>query len=297
MSLLLWLSIAPSAQEQRPRPALPEGTVALRDVEYVPRGHERQKLDVYVPRSASAVPLVVWIHGGAWQGGSKERPKGIGFLSRGYAVASVNYRFSQHAPFPAQLEDCKAAVRWLRANAQRLNIDPDRIGVWGHSAGGHLAALLGTTGNTKAFDVGPNLAHSSRVQAVCDWSGPTDLGLYGRSGPEDVLGRLIGGPIQDNRARVARANPITYVSRGVPPFLITHGDRDGLVPLKHSELLAAALRRVGGEVTLRVVRGAGHDPAEPDSNQKVMEFFDRHLRVTRRAPSTITLQTRAKTKE
>ena len=256
--------------------------MAFRDVEYVPQGHARQKLDVFVPRSASPVPLVIWIHGGAWQGGSKERPKGVPFLSRGYALASVNYRLSQNATFPAQLEDCKAAVRWLRANARRLNIDPNRIGVWGHSAGGHLAALLGTTGNTKAFDVGPNLSQPSRVQAVCDWSGPTDLGLYVRSGPDDALGRLIGGAIQDNRAKVARADPATYVSRGVPPFLITHGDRDGLVPLKHSELLAAALRRVGGDVTLRVVRGAGHDPTEPDTDQTVGAFFDRCLRRVRR---------------
>ena len=205
-------------------------------------------------------------------------------LREGYAVASINYRLSQHAIFPAQIEDSKAAVRWLRAEGPKHGIDPDRIGVWGSSAGGHLVALLGATGDTKKFDKGPRADVSSKVQAVCDFFGPTDFTLMSKfpstmdhDSPNAPEARLIGGPVQENKEKAASANPITYVSKGDPPFLILHGDKDPLVPLNQSEILAAALKKAGVEVTFHVVKGAGHGFGGEEIREMVRRFFARHL--------------------
>jgi acetyl esterase/lipase len=260
----------------------------LRDLAYVPGGHERQKLDLYLPTQtgpSSKRPLIVWVHGGAWLGGSKNPCPALRFVSRGYAVASINYRLSQHALFPAQIEDCKAAVRWLRANASQYHYDPNRIGVWGASAGGHLVALLGTTGDVKEFDVGPNAGVSSRVQAVCDFFGPTDFtkmssfpSTMKHDAPDSPESKLIGGPIQENKDKVQRANPITYVTKDDPPFLIVHGDKDPLVPHNQSEILLDALKKAGIEATLYTVSGGGHGGfKDPQVDILVAEFFHRHL--------------------
>src|SRR5438067_9711157 len=151
---------------------LPEGTKAHRDLAY--GAHERQKLDLFLPPDVSGpLPLVLWVHGGGWENGRKEQNPALPFLAKGYAVAATNYRLSQHAVFPAQILDCKNAVRYLRAHAQEYGLDPDRFGVWGASAGGHLVALLGTTGeNTFAEETGDTKKASSAVQAVVDWFGP-----------------------------------------------------------------------------------------------------------------------------
>jgi len=179
-------------------------------------------------------------------------------------VASIDYRFSTDAIFPAQIEDCKAAVRWLRLNADILNLNPQRFGAWGESAGGNLVALLGTTGNVKEFDVGENLDVPSNVQAVVDYFGPTDFlqmdahrlpgSKYRHNTLKSPESMLIGGPIQELKDRVARANPITYVTKDAPPFLIVHGDRDPHVPHHQSELLEAALKQAGVPVTLYTVK-------------------------------------------
>jgi acetyl esterase/lipase len=241
--------------------------MAYRDLDYVTNGHPRQKLDLYLPKDGQGLPLIINIHGGAWQGGSKEMEARLDYLARGYAVASVNYRLSQHALFPAQIEDCKAAVRWLRAHAAQYRLDPDRFAAWGSSAGGHLAALLGTTGDVKTFAVGENLNVSSRVQAVVDYFGPTDFLQMDAhrlsNGQVHDLSRspeslLIGGPLQENKDKLARASPITYVTKEAAPFLICHGDADPLVPHHQSELLEAALKQAGVPVTLYTVKGAGH---------------------------------------
>jgi acetyl esterase/lipase len=282
------LGLAPSAGAQerpRPRPTLPEGVKVERDLAYVADGHARQRLDLYLPEKASGpLPVIVWVHGGAWQAGSKDNCPAAPFAARGYAVASVNYRLSQHARFPAQIEDCKAAVRWLRAHAKQYNLDPDHVGVWGASAGGHLVALLGTTGGVKELvGAGGNADQSSRVQAVVDWFGPTDLTKMGGSHdrPDSPEARLLGGPVGEDKGRAARANPITYVTKDAAPFLILHGDRDPTVPFGQSELLEAALRKAGVEVTLVPVKGAGHGgPAfnSPDNRRAVEKFFAKHLK-------------------
>ncbi|MBM3837629.1 MAG: alpha/beta hydrolase [Verrucomicrobia bacterium] len=275
----------PQGRPTPTQPALPDGARTFRDLEYVPGGHERQKLDLYLPKEGRQLPLLVWVHGGAWRAGSKDTCPALSFVREGYVVASINYRLSQHAIFPAQIEDCKAAIRWLRANAGQYGIDADRIGVWGSSAGGHLVALLGTAGDAKQFEKGEHLEWSSRVQAVCDWFGPTDFTQMNKAGSsmdhdaaDSPESHLIGGPIQNNKEKTARANPITYVSRDDPPFLIMHGDRDPLVPMNQSELLEAALKSAGVEVTFHVVKGAGHGFGGPELTRMVREFFARHLK-------------------
>jgi acetyl esterase/lipase len=280
--------MATAALAQPERPDLSKVTV-LRDIEYVPGGHPRQKLDLYLPRDAQAGskrPLIVWVHGGAWLGGSKDNCPAVRFTSDGYAVASVNYRLSQHAIFPAQIQDCKAAIRWLRANADTHGIDPNRIGAWGASAGGHLVALLGTAGDVNDFDVGPHAGVSSRVQAVCDFFGPTDftkMSSFPSSMDHDAAdapeAKLIGGPIPQNKDKAQRANPITYVTKDDPPFLIVHGDKDPLVPHNQSELLRDALKAVDVSVTFYTVQGGGHGGfKDPQVDVLVTEFFNKRLR-------------------
>ena len=146
-------------------------------------------LDLYCPEKFSgAVPVIIYIHGGGWRSGRKERCPAVALVQDGYAVASIDYRLTSTAPFPAQIEDCKAAVRWLRANAAKYNLDADRIGVWGMSAGGHLAALLGTSGGVPELEgSGDNMQYSSQVQAVCDVAGPADLPALTNVGPKRTL--------------------------------------------------------------------------------------------------------------
>jgi len=274
-------------QERSSSPEVPPGTTVHRDLPYVNDGHPRQVLDLYLPSGGARLPLIVWIHGGAFRAGSKEDGVPVDYLDAGYAIASINYRFSQHARFPAQIEDCKAAVRWLRAHAAQYGLDAARFGAWGPSAGGHLVAMLGTTGNVTRFDVGEYPEVSSRVQAVVDYFGPTDFlqmdahrvpGGMVHDAADSPESELVGGPIQENADRVAAANPITYVGPDAPPFLIVHGDRDPLVPHHQSELLVAALERAGTPVTFYTVTGAGHggftDPAVPELTRA---FLAEHL--------------------
>jgi acetyl esterase/lipase len=267
-ALLLCAAASLAGAQPGPGVPLPEGTKVLKDLAYVPGGHERQKLDLYLPPTGARWPLVVAIHGGAFRMGSKEGEPAGAFVARGFAVAAINYRLSQHAVFPAQIEDGKAAVRWLRANAARYGYDPGRIASYGGSAGGHLVAMLGTTGDVKAFDVGANPGVSSRVQAVVDFFGPTDFlqmdahrfsaAAMTHDTPDSPESQLVGGPIRDNPDKVARANPITYVTPDDPPFFIVHGDADLLVPHHQSELLEAALRRAGVRVRLVTILGGPH---------------------------------------
>jgi acetyl esterase/lipase len=259
----------------------------LRDIPYVTKGHERQRLDLYVPPQTEGLkPVIVWIHGGAWEAGSKANCPAKGMPAKGYVVASVGYRLSQHAVFPAQIEDCKAAIRWLRAHAAEYQIDPDRIGLLGESAGGHLVALLGTTGSIRDFDVGENLKQSSRVQCVIDWYGPTDFLHYGDPSEARLdttrspVTRLLGGTVVEKPELAKRASPIYYVKEDAAPFLIMQGDKDPLVPLQQSESLHAALQKAKVESVLKVYPGAGHGGAQfgsPDSLKLMVDFMDQHL--------------------
>ena len=292
LALILFFIVATLVLTQRRGsaevPKVPEGVTVYRDVVYVTDGHERQKLDLYVPAVGENLPLIIWVHGGAWRGGDKAHYIRMAYLKAGYAGASLNYRLSQHAVFPAQIEDVKAAVRWLRANAGTYRLDPNRFAAWGSSAGGHLVAMLGTAGDVAEFDVGENQKVSSRVQAVVDYFGPTDFlqmdthslpdGLV-HDAPDSPESQLVGGPIQEHKDRVARANPITYVSKDDCPFLIIHGDRDKLVPYHQSVLLKDALEAVGVPVTFYKVEGGGHgwfkDPKVPELTKA---FLEKHLK-------------------
>ena len=267
---------------------IPEGTKVEKNLAYVEKGHARQILDIAVPPSEKPVPLIVWIHGGGWLGGSKENPPTAAeFLKQGYAVASINYRFSNQAIYPAQIHDCKAAIRWLRANAMKYNIDPDRIGVWGASAGGHLVALLGTTGEVKEVEgeLG-NPKMSSRVQAVIDVFGPADFLKYAEHmGKDDVFGvnsllsKLIGGPVLDKKELAKLASPVAFVTKDDSPFLILQGDNDKLVPHQQSEEFHEALKKAGVTSELVIVPGAGHDSTVIAKNSvKVNDFFAKWLK-------------------
>jgi len=302
--MLAFIAFVAIAQQpgQSARLKLPEGTIVYHNLPYVTDGHERQKLDLYLPKMDFKLPLIIWVHGGAWLAGSKDQVGPLDYLSDGYAVASINYRLSQHAIFPAQIEDCKAAVRWLRSNAQKYNLDPNCFGAWGPSAGGHLVAMLGTTGDVNEFDarlgegspsrsgIGEHLTVSSRVQAVVDYFGPTDFlqmdehrlsdGMV-HNMPDSPESQLIGGYIQDNKEKVAKANPITYVTSDDAPFLIIHGDMDPLVPHHQSELLEAALKKAGVPVSFYTVKGAGHGGfKDPNVPKLTKEFFKKYLKAT-----------------
>ena len=276
----------------------PDGFRALRDLPYVENGHERQRLDLYVPNAPTATdagragrPLVFWLHGGGWETGTKQDCPAIALAARGYVVASVGYRLSSQAVYPAQIEDCKAAVRWLRAHAGEYGIDPARLGVWGASAGGHLAALLGTTAGTRRFDVGANLDQSSAVQCVLDWFGPTDFLRWGDPPTEEILdsphtaiARLLGGTVRAHEALARSASPLYFVDENSAPFLIVHGDRDAIVPVQQSEALHAALQKAGVASTLKVLPGAEHGgPAfsTPENLGLMTAFFDGHLHPDR----------------
>ncbi len=247
-------------------------------------GFRPLKMDIWLPRQASApVPLVLWVHGGAFQLGDRRElpptfaPDSVFRLlnEAGMACATVDYRHSLEAPFPAQLHDLKAAVRYLREFADVLNVDPARFGAWGESAGGHLVAMLGLTADREDLHGGLGAqGHSSGVSAVVDFYGVSSLvdiprmetpeGLFpaaltaavpaGMSRQPEQM--LVGG--SDDPALLAAASPLSHVRAGAPPFLLVHGDRDGLVPHSQTDLLAAALAGAGVEHEVVTVEGADH---------------------------------------
>jgi acetyl esterase/lipase len=297
--LCVTASLVAAAPEQKPKPSgsLSKGVKVERDIQYVPGGDLSQSLDLYLPEQSSEkpLPLVVWIHGGGWRGGSKAGCPAAGFVPQGYAAASVEYRFSQKAVFPAQIQDCQAAIRWLRANSKKYNIDPNHVGVWGASAGGHLVALLGTSGGKKAFPpIGGNEDESDRVHAVCDWFGPTDFNsvmkqaaddkvvrnIFKFNTPADPYSGLIGVKLGEDKEKGDAVSPVHYVSKDTPPILIMHGTADALVPFAQSEEFVDALTKAGVDVTLQKMPGSGHGgPAFnlPAVHELIKAFFDKHL--------------------
>ncbi len=268
-----------------------QATPDYKDVEYARIGGQSLTLDIYLPKNAAApYPVVVWIHGGAWVAGSKKSVTGLGLLRKGYALVSINYRFSWQAIHPAQIQDCKGAIRWIRAKAGEYGWDPERIGVWGSSAGGHLAALLGTSGGVPELEgsVGGNVSHSSRVQAVCDWFGPSDMLTIGdypasvdhRRG-DSPEGRLLGGPPKKVPDRARAASPVSYASPDDPPFLIQHGTNDPIVPFRQSVELDSVLRAHHVVSLFKPIQGAGHGGGgfNVDTTfRQVADFFDRYLK-------------------
>jgi len=284
-------------QQQRGqrRMRVPDNVELHQDLPYADTDNPRQKLDLLIPRKAGGpLPLVVFVHGGAWRGGNKS--SGVDRLAKfvaggDYAGASIAYRLSGEAKWPAQIHDCKAAIRWLKANAAKYRIDPKRIAVWGASAGGHLVAMLGVSGGVEELEgsLGSHRDHDSRVTCVLDWFGPTNFltmndqpGSMDHDAPDSPESLLVGGPIKEHPDRVRHASPLTYVSADDPPFLIAHGTEDRLVPFAQSIELYEALKKAGvtpAPLLARMVgAGHGHGVGGEELDLRVQQFLDMHLR-------------------
>jgi len=273
----------------------PPGVKVERGLEFASAGGKNLKLSLYRPENSSGnVPVVVLIYGGAWMMRNPwmEISKARWLATHGYAAAVIDYRLSSEALFPAQIYDCKAAVRWLRANAKKYGLDGAHIGAWGESSGGHLASLLGVTSGVAALEGHEgNTNESSRVQAVVDFFGPTDFlqmeahvlpgSWINHNAPSAPEALLIGGPVQENREKAEQANPIKYVTHDAPPFFIAHGEQDLLVPCNQSALLFEALKKAQVNVTFYKIAGAGHgDPAFDSDMMRaaVLAFLDKYLK-------------------
>lgn len=276
------------------QPRLPDGIQAELDIPYAETDHPRQRLDLLLPKNRAddkPLPVVVAIHGGAWMGGDKRQvlPRLFPYVTEGkYAGVSVGYRLSQDAIWPAQIHDCKAAIRWIRGNAKKYNLDPERIGVIGWSAGGHLVAMLGTAGDVKELegDLGNFDDQSSRVSCVVDFFGPADMLTIGEHpsqmkhfAPDSPEAKLLGVPILEDKEKARSASPIAFVSKDDPPFLIVHGTNDPLVPYQQSVSFRDALQKSGVPVALITVDNGGHGGfRNPEIERRVDAFFDAHLR-------------------
>lgn len=259
-----------------------------------------EKLDLYVPAGNGPFPLIIYVHGGGWRIGDKSLPVQRGivarFLKEGYAIASLNYRLSGEAKFPAAVQDVKTAVRWLRAHAQEYDLDPNKFSAWGDSAGANLVSVLGTScgaADLEGAELG-NADQSSCVQAVVDFYGPTDLLQMDQefSGTSCAANhnqansgesQYIGGPIQQNKTAAEKANPITYITADDPPFFIEHGTADCTVPPQQSQLLHDALKPVIGadKVTLTYLQGAEHGDkmfVTQSNLDLVAAFLNKYLR-------------------
>jgi acetyl esterase/lipase len=282
----------PLSPSYQPTPGTGRYTSTL-DLEYANVGGESLTLDLHLPEGDGPFPVIVWLHTGAWVSGDTSGGPAVRQASRGYAVASVEYRLAPKWTFPAQIHDAKAAVRWLRANAARYKLDPERIGVFGASAGGHLAALLGTTADRPELEdlTMGNAAFSSSVKAVVDFYGPTDLLQLSAhalpcmpmnpDSPFAPTSLFIGCAIQDCKEKTNAASPIRYVSEDDAPFLILHGTADCLVPWQQSVLLHDALKRAGLQSSLHLLEGAAHGGEEFDQlvwKQTVSDFLDKYLK-------------------
>jgi acetyl esterase/lipase len=279
--------VALAAQAHCAAAPAPEDVIVQRDVQYGKAGQRVLTLDIVRPKQPGATPLpvIVFVHGGGWRAGNKSQ--GVGLLTRfaatgNYFCASVGYRLSGEATWPAQIHDCKAAIRFLKANANKYNIDPQKIGVWGISAGGHLVSLLGTTGDVKELegDCGwPD--QSSRVTCVVDFCGPTDFTAIAKLDKGDAfaaVSALLGGPIDQKAQAAKEASPVTYVSKDDAPILIVHGTADNVVPFSQAEVFYQALKKAGVDATLVKIEGGGHGIGGPEVQRRVLNFFEKHLR-------------------
>jgi len=256
------------------------------DVVYGKGGGEDLKLDIASPKGLDhPVPCIVVIHGGGWSGGKRQDMAGIAkqAAAHGYVAATVSYRLAPKHVFPAQVEDCKCAVRWLRSVAKERNIDPDRIGAVGMSAGAHLAMMLGTMGASDGLEgEGGNGERPSQVQAVVSFVGPCNLvGEYPDISTQ-ILERFLGGKPQDKQAECKQASPITYVTSDDAPMLLFFGTKDPLVPYDQAFQMTKALTDAGVPARVELLIGAGHGWGNPDMQRSFDEtwsYFDRYLKT------------------
>ena len=279
MGVLLGMPLVAHAQDRSPdRADLRYGTVGDRDL----------VLDLYLPEGVEEPPLIVWVHGGAWREGSKDRPPTV-FVERGYALASLDFRLSAEAGFPAQVHDIKAAIRFLRGRAPELGYRTDRIAIVGASSGGHLAALVGVTNGVADLEgeIGEHRTESSDVQAILSYYGASNLTTilaqstpHGLSVREPALRLFIGGLPTEVPGIAERASPVSHVDAGDPPLLLLHGDQDPQMPINQSHELDGRYEALELDVTFDVVHGAAHGgPAffEDDHLERALDFLARTI--------------------
>lgn len=267
-----------------------------RDVIYGKGGSTELKLDIARPDGQGPFPAIVFIHGGGWHQGSRERYRDMirEAAERGYVAATISYRLMKfdedkketttaEPRFPAQINDAKAAVRWLRANADKYHVDPRRIGVTGESAGGHLSLLVGLTDSKANLEGdGGKAEESSRVQAVVNVFGPTDMAkCYETSSVAWIFRLFMGGTPEEAAETYQAASPITYVSSDDPPVLTIHGDKDALVPIAQAKMLDDKMKSAGAKHTLLLLEGQGHGfqgKAKETATNALWDFFKKHLK-------------------
>ena len=284
--ILCGLLLAPNANAQNARV---HSARAHKDIQYATVDGKALLLDLYLPENVASPPLVVWVHGGAWTRGSKDSFPSE-FVEAGIATASIDFRQSTEARFPAQVHDIKAAIRFLRARASQYGYTTDRIAVSGSSSGGHLAALVGVSSGVAALEgkVGDHLDQSSSIQAILDYYGPTNfMTILDQSTPHGLsvrvpaLDRLIGGRPEAVPELARLASPVEHVGPGDPPLFMLHGDQDLQVPINQSHELQGAYERAGLPVTFYVVHGAEHGGPEffePKPLQDALSFLRQTLK-------------------
>ncbi len=268
---------------------VPDSVEVIRGVEYKRAGDVALQLDLYRPKNLKeAVPGLVLIHGGGWRGGRRSdyHYYGIRFAEQGYVVATISYRLSGVAPYPAAIEDAKCAVRWLRNHAEEYHVDPARIGVAGGSAGGHLSMMIGYSSDVAAFDVGCGNNAGSKVQAVVNLYGPVDLTTeYART--HGLVTSFIGRSFEDDQDAYRAASPLTHVTADDPPTLTFHGTLDELVPVEQADTLHESLKKAGVTSQYERLEGWPHamDAAQVVNDycfHRMLKFFDETLAFERR---------------
>ena len=283
--LLINSSLLALPSKKKKSKPLPQGVKLIKDIEYKNVNGTSLLLDLYLPKDLSKkAPIVMWVHGGGWLNGSKERVKSLFLVEKGFAIASINYRLTTQAIWPAQIEDCRSAVRFLRKNATSYNLDGENICAWGGSAGGHLVAVLGTQ------DLPKNEQISSKVQTVIDWFGPSDLltmppnTVSEKRTLEQVAksngAKLLGATVRDVPKLAKEASAFWNVSSDDSHFLIMHGSEDPGVPVSQSQRLHQKQKELNASTQLHIVQGAGHGGPlflTDEVNSIMLNFLNKHL--------------------
>jgi acetyl esterase/lipase len=287
---LFFIVLNASSQTNRVMDAFPPGTILKSNIPYNNDTLSKHLLDIYLPPNTKGkIPLVIFIHGGGWL--SNDKYADIGYMkktvaeivSSGFALASIDYRFSTQAVFPAQMQDCNRAISFLYDNADKYGLDKERIALMGFSAGGHLASMVGLSknNNIKTFFM-PGTSKSFHFKAVVDFYGPAELLLFsGNNDPTSPESILLGATSIDRPDLAKAASPVTYVDKNDPPFLIIHGEKDDMVSTKHSILLSSWLRLAGVQNELIIVKDAPHFGVMFDADdirKKVIDFLKKELK-------------------
>lgn len=266
-------------------------TKLIRNIPYVVNGNKLQNFDLYIPKDATKpMPVLLWIHGGAWEGGLKKWIDPAYLINSGYAIASINYRFSDTAIFPAQIQDCNEAIYFIWKNAEKYNLDRSKLIVGGQSAGGHLASLIGlsTNNNIAEFYNGISKSKDIKFRAILDFYGPADLNVvHGKATSMDydsensALTRFLGAATLDRPDIAKKASPVTYIDKKDPPILILHGDVDDIVPFWESRQFHSWLTLAGVKSQLIKLEGSGHGGgafASDETQKKVKDFLSAALK-------------------